>query len=409
MGLSLRQINEFYEALRDAFTPPAFEQMLYLQLKEKKSRFDGDGNFETAILRTIQIANNEGWWQLLIHAAVKANGGNEKLRDFVRKYPEYNPTQHEDKRALLAARMAALLEEQELTPRQPDQLGGLKAGSRAEDIWEEIRQVDKELSLLQGAVGAHVQRRSDWRAHLHKINFKEAVDITQELILNCDSRCGALFLLPNSLSMGGEWCVTRIRDMLEEWTLDLKHYQIEFTYRSQLDEKGLLDQIARYLNVEPLLGDPDEYSRSIIKKICGAVQSGSIVFIELRGWELFCHAPDMLKWFVNSFWVPLVRELPAIAREHARVKFVVMIVSDLPSEDVPPTHSCTRNEFNIEKVLQLPLQSWSLDEIKEWLEYFSGWKAQNIEELAGTIYAASSIGLPPLVYKALDRHLSAER
>jgi len=58
--------------------------------KERKSRFDGDGNFETAILRAIQIANSGGWWQPPVHAAVKANGGNEKLRDFLRKCPVYS-------------------------------------------------------------------------------------------------------------------------------------------------------------------------------------------------------------------------------------------------------------------------------------------------------------------------------
>lgn len=408
VSLSLRQINEFYEALQDAFTPFTFERMLYFQLNEKKSRFDGDGNFPTLLFRTIQAANSEGWWQPLVHAAFKANSTNEKLISFLRKYPEYDPGPREGKRALLEARMAALLEEQRLAAQQPDRSGGIKAGSQAAEVWEEIQQVDKELSLLQAAT-VEGRRRADWREHLPKINFKEAVEITQELILGCDSRCGALFLLPNSLSMGGEWCVARIRDMLGDWTQDFKHYPIEFTYRSQLDEESILSHIAHYLDVEPRPDDLDEYSRSIIRKICGSVQSGSIVFIELRGWELFYHMPDILRWFVDSFWVPLVRELPAIALESARVKFVVMVVSDLPVGELPPAYTCGRHEFDNEKVLELPLQKWSRDEIKEWLQYFSGWKAQDIEELAGTIYASSSRGLPALVYKALDKHLSAER
>lgn len=313
----------------------------------------------------------------------------------------------------LEARKATLMREFTLTLQQIErtinEVDRDRLNRQAKSIYQEFEQVEQELIQINASGINQNRQYLNWDFHIPRINFKEAVSTAQEIILNCNDHCAALFLVQNSFQMGGKWCVTRIRDLLNETTLDLKHYPAEFTPSSQLNEIGLLDLLARYVNVEPILDNLDQYSQQIVQKICGSVQSGSIVFIEVRGWEFLYDHPRILRWFINSFWIPLVRELPDINRIYRKVKFIMIIVADeiLPSECIPQSLSCSKEKFHVEKILELPLQNWSMDEIENWLGSYSRLKAQDINRLTKKVYGVSN-GLPALVYDALSKHLSVE-
>ena len=320
---------------------------------------------------------------------------------------------HSARKAILASRLATLAQDLTIANNQYNSTGNNLERERLkrqmDDILRQMQEAEEELKEFErGSVDPN-RRFLNWHSTLPRINFKEAVAITSDVILECRSNCAALFLLQNGLSMGGKWCVERIRELLMETTLDFKPYDIEFTTSSQPNERGMLDMLARYVNVEPS-DDPVRYARAIIEKMHGSLQSGSVVFIELRGVELIYDPTQLLNWFVEHFWVPYVRELPRLSKMYSRLRIVVIISADepLPPNCVPAEISCTRDKFNSEKILELPLQNWTSDEIQEWLESYSGMNAQDILVLTRRIYNASSKGLPALVYQALAQHLPAE-
>jgi hypothetical protein len=208
--------------------------------------------------------------------------------------------------------------------------------------------------------------------------------------------------------MGGQWCIARVRDLLDEMTQDLKHYQIAFSDETGLDEEALLDRLAGYVGVHPVRGDLQQYAQAIIQRICESLQSGSVVFVELREWDYLSPQDRILPWFVDSFWKPLLSKLPEITQTRRRVKFVIMLVAEgtLPQECLAPPLSCTEDTFDREKILELPLRAWTKGEIQDWLEQFSGLVGPKIDQMAERVYSASLKGIPALVGEALIKHLS---
>jgi hypothetical protein len=286
-----------------------------------------------------------------------------------------------------------------------------KIKRRIEKLSGDIEQTEGELQKLEQRYGDQNQRHLNLHARLPRINFKEAISITGEILHGTRSEeSAAIFLLQNSLPMGGKWCIARIRELLKESTRDFKYYPVELTPSSQLNEQGLLDLLAQYINIEPSTDDLAQYAKTIIQKICGSLQSGSIVFIEFRGWEFIHHKTGIISWFINNFWIPLIGELQNIKKNYRKVKFIALIVADhcIPAESVPKTLCCTRDTFRAEKIIELPLQAWTREEVQDWLESFSGLEAHQIDRLAEKIYNSSNGGLPVLVYEALSKHLPME-
>lgn len=324
------------------------------------------------------------------------------------------PSSRETKKTILESRLATLSQEISIANNQFKSTGGSLERERIkkqiDDLLVQMEVAERELREFETKSGDHNRRFLNWHATLPRIDFKEAIATTTDVLINCRNNCAALFLLQNSLPMGGKWCVERIGELLKETTLDFKKYEVEFTTSSQPNERGMLDMLARYFNVEPVANDLSRYAHEVIERIKGSLQSGSVVFIELRGVEFIYDQTKLLNWFVEHFWVPLVRQLPHLSKMYSRLRVVVIISADepLPPESVPPEIFCTKEKFHNEKILELPLQNWTSDEIQEWLESYSGMNTNDILMLTRKIYNASSKGLPALVYQAISQHLPAE-
>src|SRR5207248_501812 len=86
---------------------------------------------------------------------------------------------------------------------------------------------------------------------LPKIDFKEVQSTLEKVFRKTgNDGCAVIFLLQKSMSFGGEHCATRVRDLLEQRTADLKHWRLQFSVGvGRGDECGLLNGLADYLNL----------------------------------------------------------------------------------------------------------------------------------------------------------------
>jgi inactive STAND len=266
--------------------------------------------------------------------------------------------------------------------------------------------LETEIKGLEGTEIDNAPAR-DWRIYLPKLNFKEAVAIAEELLLKRTENSAALFLVSNNIAMGGKWCVSRIRDLLQDTTADFQPFVLECTGTHQFDEKWILESLGQYLNVRDLPTNPTEAAQKIIKTLRQSIRSGSVRFLEIRGWEFIHDFSEILTWFVRDFWIPLTKELIAIEGQHRRVRLVAIIIADepLPDAALPAALLCSREDFEVEKLLELPLQNWSRQEIDDWLEAYLQLSSDEIKKLSRKIYSASNSGLPSLVHDALAQNL----
>lgn len=254
--------------------------------------------------------------------------------------------------------------------------------------------------------GGNRSTRRRWKTHLRRLNFREVVEITEELLLNRSENSAALFLISNNHLMGGPWCVERIKELLELDTSDLNSYEIECVGR-QFSEMTILQSLGVYLNIKNLPDDREQAAQKLIKKLRGSVRSGSVRILEIHGWQFIHDFSEILVRFIRDFWIPLTKQLIELEGQFRKVRFVTIVIANAPlHEDALPANLlCTRLDFQPEKILELPLQNWTLREIEEWLETYLRLSTEEITKLGEKLYNTSNSGLPLLVHDELARHL----
>jgi len=294
---------------------------------------------------------------------------------------------------------------------------------QAEALERRIKGFEEKVGPCEVGSSPQAARRRylHWERYIPEINFTEVLRLIEDVFRRFEGTPGgaALFLLQNAHSMGGRWCVERVRRLLSEKTADFKHYEIGLSPGDRLDAWTLLRRLGEYVGSELPPVDQDaeydelairNYARVIGQKIVGSLQSGSVVFVELRTWDASSLQSYFLPWFVQDFWASLVRQLSLVVHKHPLVNFIGMIVVEtpIPEGGLAVDLCCTQEQFSGEKALPLPLRLWTLEEIRRWLFSFSGLtapsigvEAQAIERMAQNIHEASGGGQPELVYTAL--------
>jgi len=284
--------------------------------------------------------------------------------------------------------------------------------SQQDAIFAEMNRVYKKIEELESQNQNPIQQQFELEKNLTKIDFSEANEIINCIFEQLNrAGGGVLFLLQNSYSMAGDLCLTTIRDRLTQETRDFKPFPIDLASRhSEENEYGLLNAIAEKLQPIEAVPDLEQYARLIIKKICSSLQSGSVVFFELKKWDDLQSPARLLNWFIDRFWLPLIEELPTIAQNYRKVRFVVVVSAEAPlSEDFQNLPCCDRHNFDCRRMLELPLDCWTQDEIADWLDMYSGLPANRIDRLARRIYRISNEGIPELVRSKLRAELEEYR
>lgn len=269
----------------------------------------------------------------------------------------------------------------------------------AEIICQKMEEVDAELKALDQKSPDPNRKYLNLEEELQKIDFTEVKKVVERIISQINSEGGnASFLLQRSLLREGRLCLSQIKDELRRRTRDLKSYRIEFSGDTELNHIGLLNRLANHLGIEPN-ADPVEYSSSIQQAIVRALQSSSIVLIEIHKWGDLPFQREVLCWFLEKFWKPLLAQLPTIATTYSRVIFITVFVVDGEIKSDCLEYCCTHDKCDGQKIIDLPLQDWTEDVIFDWLEYMGRPKQQN-KAIAKRIHEDSG-GIPMAICSAL--------
>lgn len=277
-------------------------------------------------------------------------------------------------------------------------------------IEKKYKDAGDELADLYEEMDFDESPNIDWEVHLPKIDYKAARAIINNVLDKVTLGGGALFLLQESQIMGGEWCVNQIKLLLSN--KKLRHFQVEFLQHQRLNEFELMYQIGAYLNVEDPTDNLEQYTHAVIHKICNSLEIGTTIFVELRLWDDLSLQDHFLQWFILEFWKPLLGHLPELTERLRRIRFIVAIVANnkLSSTCLRPHLLCSPQQFDQEKIVVLPLEYWTEEEIKEWLyEYSSVLSAgEDFDQTARVIFQSSK-GIPLVVYNNLIKHFHNSR
>jgi hypothetical protein len=280
----------------------------------------------------------------------------------------------------------------------------------------EIARLERELNALGLAEGSYDSFHDEWQRRIPELDFKRAIGIFNTVLDDLeDSEGAALFLLQDALSMEGHSCVARMRNLLQQKTIALRSHEIEFVPTDRLSPLDLLRRIGARVGVEIPPAEADagalrQHTRAILQKIRGSLQSGCIVFFTLTVWDSLSFRDPFVSWLVGEFWAAIVEEIRAVGRQHPMVKFILVIIVNTPLVPgaLPELHICKRRRFESHKILELPLQKWTREELKRWLLIYSGLTgapvgldAEAIDHLSETIYLSSRGGEPSRVAQAL--------
>lgn len=281
--------------------------------------------------------------------------------------------------------------------------------NQIKDLEAEIHDIEAELQKEDTGASDPKQRHLAIQANLPKLDCKKAITIFGDILDQFRDEGGAaLFLIQNSVTLGGEMCATRLREEARTRVASGKfvHRPIGFKPGSTINELGLLEPLAGYWGITC---DPQNLADSalqLVDKICGSLQDGCIVVIEITGCDYLRPLDQVLTWFLSNFWVPLLRKLPTIAKDYSRVRFLgVFVANSKITPSLSPALYCSGRRSDPEKLLELPLQRCTLEDIKKWLADFSHEQGRNrIDSIANEIFKLSRKGELTAVCELLEKH-----
>ncbi|WP_323367965.1 hypothetical protein [Leptothoe sp. PORK10 BA2] len=288
---------------------------------------------------------------------------------------------------------------------------------------ETVRQLEAQIESLlaeldslrkpqQSSAQTYRQATHAWQENLHKINYVKVTSTINTVFGQLQRQEGsALFVLRNSRSMGGEWCIRKVKQRIssELGTL-VAPCNISFAAHQTAGPVAFLNSLAERFPVDPV-ATPTSLTSTIermIDRIFQSLVSGNILLIEIN---LYALNPQnsFLEWFVNTFWLALVSRLSSVSSQKRKIRLlaIVSVRGSIPRDCLPTTLCCKKTNFSGSKILELPLQKWTKDEICNWLFDFSGLTQQtdqltdaDIAQIAQTIHDSTD-GVPKAVYDEL--------
>lgn len=291
-----------------------------------------------------------------------------------------------------------------------------RANRLAKDIYEQIEELDQRLKSLETAPTEDAADTSkpdiariqlELRSKLPEIDFGALERIVRKILRERqDEGCAALLLFQKSQSMGGEWCAARLREMLRRETQDgrFRHLPVEFQPAERVDASGLLRRLGQYLDIDAADQDRQSLSRRVIDKLCGSLQSGSIVLIECWRCDYFSREPDEFRWVLTDFWRQAISRLALVAKEYYGVKIIFSLFVDgtLPGNCLAVDPCRTFKDFQKDRPFEIALKPWTEKDIREWIARYSGRSLfrPDVDFMAKKVYEAAK-GKPNLIAQQL--------
>ena len=296
-----------------------------------------------------------------------------------------------------------------------DDINQISLNETIKQLEAEMQSVQAEIDQLrkpqQSSAQNYRQATRAWQDELHKINYANVNSTLNTVFgkLQGQERT-ALFVLRKSRSMGGEWCIRKVKQRItSELGILVAPCNISFAPHQTAEPIAFLNSLAERFRIETtatstnLTSTVECMTDSIVKSLA----RGSILLMEINLYALNTQN-SFLEWFVNTFWLALVRRLSSVPlQKEIRLLAIVSVRGSIPRNCLPTTLCCKKTNFTGSKILELRLQSWTADEICNWLVRFSGLTQytdqltdDDISQIAQTIYDSTD-GIPKDVYDEL--------
>ena len=328
----------------------------------------------------------------------------------------------EEKKKNLLQQYAATSSQQTTTLNDADQP---KLQVRLDKLEQEVQKIEEKIRKLRAVSGEdHHSRRNYsqvWEDKLPQLNFKKSKKIVQDIFttyFESQKEEQALFLLQRSHTMRGDLCIKHIKALLQEMGDWYPPFEYSFLRHQLPNTVEFLKALAYRFQIETGADSTHQYTTQVLDKLCSSLTGGNVflLFVELT----FEEQNDFLEWFVNSFWHELVSRISIRRDDHPFIKVVGVIAvrNVIPKPTLSSGLCCTKQQFNGKKVLELPLQKWSNQEIYEWLWKHSklsgmGYEQSQMQQMAKAIYQDSDQGEPCKAYdqlmEALNQSVSEQR
>ena len=225
-----------------------------------------------------------------------------------------------------------------------------------------------------------VRMGQPWHNYLPQIDYVRALRAFEQISGHLMPQGGAaLLMLQNYTALGGQWCVERLRAKLSSQTRHFRPFTMAIMLGDRLDACTFLEKLGSHLGC-PAPASNDEIALQqavdrVLQTLCGSLQNGSVYFIELFLAQTDSLCDCFLPWLVEQFWTPLVTTRWPEALQNtpkAKIVLVVEVEPALKRVRIPAALECKPATFSSSRIMELPLQKWTLQEIEDWLLCFSG-------------------------------------
>lgn len=211
----------------------------------------------------------------------------------------------------------------------------------------------------------------------------------------------AAFFLNEAYRLRGDILTQHIEDNLTTQCQDIRDFPIEFAPGEPKNQEALLSKILGYLG-ESEPATPEQ----AIAKICQSLQIGSIRVFKIHNWDELQDPYAVLKWFLDCFWLPLIKccQIHCQQEELVKVQLFALIICQAKDSDFlnhPYYAECDAydpcNVRREKSLVHLPLSCWTEEEIRDWMCRFPPPKytrnIRAIQDLARRFYRTTE-GVP---------------
>lgn len=277
----------------------------------------------------------------------------------------------------------------------------------------EINELKKQLDALNNqesendpVLASTRQRQTDQllREKMREIDFAHAKEMLYRTILHPQKAkrpFASFLLLHDSEDKAGDLCLLHIKKELS--SRNFRQITVQFGFKP-FNTQSFLNELAAHFKVDSLT-DLEAYAEAIIDTICAALSRSSIFFFEFNLQDDPFYNELFPQELITIFWQPLLTALEEVRTDKPLARLVFCFVIDPTVQDhfLQAPHFCPSTEFQIGKILHLPLALWSVEDINQWLleldlEHLP---VEDILDLAQRIHRTSGKGLPRKITRAI--------
>ena len=322
----------------------------------------------------------------------------------------------DETRKKLIDELSILMEKQEAVQKQKlmtiDEDTKVTLQLKIDEYDKQIHELDDKLSKQQISSSSNNSRSLGLKTKLPQIDFREQIEIVRKNLQKASQSGSLIFLINKSGQMAGDLFQSKFRNLLDDKTVDLRSYSINFTESpiTSLDQKAFLFQLKDKLGIKEV--EQENHILAISKiaaRLVNNINNGSIIFLEIHSIELLDNITHFLDWLVGDFFNSLILQLQNICqgRNINRVKLIILIIAnDDISSECNPEFFTQEQKFEYFLLVPIILNNWSIDDVTNWLNNFSALDDTKIDNMSRIIYNSSSGGIPSLIIKSIEKKLN---